>query len=298
MSNIAVIKKETIDIVEARISELQNTGGLHFPPNYSPQNALKSAWLIIQETQDKDHRPALEVCTRESVANALLDMVIQGLSPSKKQVYFIVRGKKLCADRSYFGTMAATKRLECVEEIFSQVVYEGDEFEFVIERSTKRITKHIQKLENIDISKLKAAYCTIIHDGGKEYSDVMTIAQIRKSWERGATKGQSSAHKDQPDQMAMRTVINRTCKAFFNTSDDSDLLIEAFNNTAGGDYDKEEEVATVIMENANGEVIDIVEPVVTKAESKKQQPVKEKETPKVQEQPPEQLFQEDGGPGF
>ena len=31
--------------------------------------------------------------------------------------------------------------------------------------------------------------------------------------------------------MAKRTVINRACKMFFNTSDDSDHLIEAFNAT-------------------------------------------------------------------
>ena len=36
--------------------------------------------------------------------------------------------------------------------------------------------------------------------------------------------------------MAKRTIINRACKMYFNTSDDSDMLIEAFNET-GEQYD-------------------------------------------------------------
>ena len=42
--------------------------------------------------------------------------------------------------------------------------------------------------------------------------------------------------------MAKRTVINRACKMFFNTSDDSDMMIEAFNAT-GDQYDNSTESA-------------------------------------------------------
>ena len=95
MSNQLAVRKETIDIVTARVREFQNKGELYFPSNYVPENALKSAWLTIQETEDKNRKPALEVCTKESIANALLSMVIQGLNPDKKQCYFIVYGNKL-----------------------------------------------------------------------------------------------------------------------------------------------------------------------------------------------------------
>ena len=251
-NEITVQKNEIIDNVISKVAELQQAGEIHFPASYSPQNALKSAWLMLQTVEDKEHRPALSVCTKESIANSLFNTVIQGLSPAKKQIYYIVYGSQLTAMRSYFGTIAVTKRIPGVKDVFAQVVYDGDIFEYTILQGTKHIIKHEQSVDNIDIGKIKAAYCTIFTEGG-EYTEIMSIAQIHKSWERGPTKGTSSAHKDQPDQMAMRTVINRACKAFANTSDDSDLVIGAFNETSGHEPDVEEE----IKENANQEIIDV-----------------------------------------
>ena len=260
---VQVVKKDVIETVEARVKEFQQSGEVNFPPTYSPSNALKSAWLILQETQDKTGAPALSVCTRESVANALLNVVIQGLSPSKKQVYFIVRGKKLCAERSYFGTMAVTKRLNNVEDIFAQVIFKDDDFVYTIDRGSKKIIKHEQKLGNIDTKNIVGAYCTIYYRSLdaegiaqiSEYTEIMSKAQIDTAWSKSATKG--GVHAEFPEEMAKRTVINRTCKMFVNTSDDSDVLVEAFNNSSGGDFDKVSEVADEIEDNANQEFIDI-----------------------------------------
>jgi recombination protein RecT len=120
MSNqnqLAMVKKDTVDIVAAKVKQFQENGELHFPANYSPENAMKSAWLILQTIKDRNQKPALEVCTRDSVANALLDMVVQGLNPAKKQCYFIVYGNQLVCQRSYFGTMAVTKRVTGAKDI-------------------------------------------------------------------------------------------------------------------------------------------------------------------------------------
>ena len=62
--------------------------------------------------------------------------------------------------------------------------------------------------------------------------------------------------------MAKKTVINRACKNFVCTSDDSDLLIESLMRT--NEYKQEdiiesthEKVQEEIKENANTEVIDV-----------------------------------------
>ena len=39
--------------------------------------------------------------------------------------------------------------------------------------------------------------------------------------------------------MAKRTVLNRAAKMFINTSDDSDLLTGAINDTTSNEYDDE-----------------------------------------------------------
>lgn len=220
-------KPNVVVQTQAMINGFLNKGTLALPGDYSPENALKSAWLILQTVQDRDKRPALEVCTEASIINALLDMVIQGLNPAKKQCYFIVYGKSLTCQRSYFGDQALAQRVDPGIEIFSGVVYEGDEFSIEIARGRKSVS-HKQKLENIDNDKIVAAYCGIVDANGEELgTEVMTWEQITQSWGMSKTynPGQGT-HGDFPDQMALRTVIRRRCKPIINKSNDA-LLREA-----------------------------------------------------------------------
>lgn len=56
---------------------LESQGNLELPNDYSPSNAMKQAWLQISQ----DNK--LMSCNDTSKANALLDMVTQGLNPAK-----------------------------------------------------------------------------------------------------------------------------------------------------------------------------------------------------------------------
>ena len=54
MSNELVKQEKTIvDSVQKRIAEMQNSGSIELPNNYSVGNALKSAYLILQETSTR-----------------------------------------------------------------------------------------------------------------------------------------------------------------------------------------------------------------------------------------------------
>jgi len=225
--NQQVVKFENISAqVLARIQSYQEDGTLVLPENYAVANHLKSAWLILQETKDKSEKPALIVCSKESIANALLDMVLQGLAVSKKQGYFIVFGTKLLFMRSYFGSVALAKRVKpSIGEPIANVIYEGDDFVYTIDPKTglTTIVKHEQKIENINLTKIKGAYC-IVSDGEKTQVTIMTMEQIRNSWNQGAAKGNSGAHKNFTDEMAKKTVISRACKLIINSSDDGWLF--------------------------------------------------------------------------
>lgn len=240
---IDVKRKDIPVMVHNQLDKLVAEGNLSFPAGYNASNAIQNAWMIIQDTKDRDNRPALDVCTVGSVMKAMLDTVIMGLNPAKKQVYYIVYGNKLEAQRSYFGTMAATKRVAGVADIWADVVYEKDTFKIGKKRGGWVIQGHESSFENIDPEKIVAAYCTIEMEDGREYTEVMNMAQIQKSWAKSRNPKQN-VHKEFPDQMAKRTVINRACKMFFNTSDDSDLIIDAFNDT-GDIYDNEENIPDV-----------------------------------------------------
>jgi recombination protein RecT len=263
MSNqLALVKKDVVDVVATKVREFQERGEIHFPANYSPENAMKSAWLILQNTYDRNKRPALEVCTRDSIANALLDMVVQGLNPAKKQGYFIVYGNQLVFQRSYFGTMAVTKRVTGAKEINANVIYEGDEVDYEIINGRITNLSHKQKFGNINKDKIIGAYATIVLPDGDVYYELMTIDEIRKAWSKSqmwgkdqTTEKQGSTHDEFRQEMAKKTVINRACKKFMNSSDDSSLIIKHFNRQ--DEIIEEAQVQAEIEENANKEVIDI-----------------------------------------
>ena len=129
-----------------------------FEKDYNYINAIKASMLALQETVDKNKRPALEVCTPVSIQTALFEMVTKSLDVSKKQAYF-VRGDKLCLHVSYFGHILQVKRLFPNWSPVAHVIREGDEFVYTIDPQTAKmkLVKHEQKLENID-NDFKGAY--------------------------------------------------------------------------------------------------------------------------------------------
>ena len=288
-NELALIKKDVVDVVSNKVQEFVARGELHLPPNYSVENAMKSAWLILQNTFDKDKRPVLQVCTKDSIANSLLDMAVQGLNPAKKQGYFIAYGKQLVFQRSYFGTMAVTKRVTGAKDIFAEVVYKGDEFEYTIHRGNKVITKHVQRIENVDPNNIVAAYCTIIFDDDRQFTDIMTWQEIQKAWSKSKMnpEKEGSTHKEFAQEMARKTVINRACKRYLNSSDDGSLLMYHVNRA--DEVAAEAEVEAEIEENANQELIDIEYEVADEepeaAEEAAEEPKEDKPAEKPKQEP-------------
>jgi recombination protein RecT len=198
---------------------------------------------------DKDKRLALSVCTEDSVKQALLDMLQQGLSPAKKQCYFIVFGNKLTMLTSYFGEVAKAKAADpSIADIFAEVVYIKDAFKYGIKRGYKQVIEHLQEPENIDLKQIKGAYATIVYHDGTERSDYMTLEQIHNSWARGQTKGASDAHKLAPEEMCKKSVLRRLCKMVYNTSDDFEIITQR------------DQIEQDIDEQENSQTIDITPP--------------------------------------
>ncbi len=227
-------QKQITSSVAARIGEMQNEG-LMIAPNYSVSNALSSAYYALKNSNSGN---LLQQCTQDSVYNALLEMVTQGLSPAKKQCYFIKYGSDVQLRMSYFGTIKVTKDLQEVKDVTANVVYEGDTLDVAVENGRKKLVKHETDWRNAD-NPIIAAYCIITRTDGEEFFEVMTKKQIDKSWSKAKTK---NVQIDFPDQMAMRTVINRAAKMFINISNDSDLFAGAINNTIADEYDNERQV--------------------------------------------------------
>lgn len=206
-----------------RVTGWQETGEVVLPKGYHVGNAIKLAWLYLQTVENLQHQKAIDYCTKDSICNALLNMVINGEYP-QKHCYFIMYGNRLEWQERYLGKLMRAKRDTEIEKVNAQVIYEGDEFVYTIdENGEKQLVKHVPNLANIDNTKILAAYAVVINKDGTRHIEVMTKTQIQKAWEQGAMKGNSGAHKNFTDQMCMKTVIQRACKiALDSTADPGD----------------------------------------------------------------------------
>lgn len=232
------------DLVLDRVKQMQDTQDLSLPKNYNASNALNAAFLELQKVQDRNHRPALEVCSHDSIVKSLLDMTLQGLSPAKDQCYFIVYGNELQMQRSYFGTVAAVKRLDGVKKVRAEVVHEDDVFAIGANEDMELIVKQfIPKFENQD-KPIIGAFAMIKTDEGADFT-VMTKKEIDQSWAQTRQKN-NKVQQNFSQEMAKRTVLNRAAKMFINTSDDSDLLTGAINDTTSNEYDNERRDVTPV----------------------------------------------------
>lgn len=225
---LAIKEKNVSDQVLKRVHELESANQLRIPKDYSAENAIRGAWLILQDQETKDNKPVLEVCTDNSIANSLFEMVVKGLSPIKKQCYFIPYGKKLNFQEDYTGKVALAKRYGGLKHITANVIYEKDTFKYTIDPETgrKKVVEHTQELGNIDINKIRGAYATLILEDDVVDTEIMSIQQIRQAWLMGNAKGNSKAHNNFTDRMARKTVISRACDALVRSSDDKPLFYE------------------------------------------------------------------------
>ncbi|MBU8357110.1 recombinase RecT, partial [Staphylococcus aureus] len=262
------------DNVLSRVKTLEAQGDLQFPANYSPENAMKSAMLQLQELKGskKDgYKPALEFATSTSIANALLDMVTQGLNPAKNQCYFIPYGNKMQLQRSYHGNVMMLKRDAGAQDVVAQVIYKGDTFKQEMgETGRIKAIKHEQDFFNIDKENIIGAYCTIVfNDGRDNYIEVMTIEQIKQAWMQSSmikdekALQNSKTHNNFKEEMAKKTVINRAAKRYINTSTDSNIFKYAQESEQ---RQRKEVLDAEVEENANQEQLDFEQPVLEEAQ--------------------------------
>lgn len=241
-------QKQITSPVATRIQEMKKEG-LMIAQNYSVSNALSSAYYALKNSSSGN---LLQQCTQDSVYNALLDMVTQGLSPAKTQCYFIPYGNVVKLTRSYFGTMKVVKQLPEVKDIYAQIIFKGDEFEAENVDGRWKFVSHKSNWKNQD-NPIEGAYCVIEKTDGEKILTIMTKKEIDKSWAQAKTK---NVQNNFPQEMAKRTVINRAAKQFFNTSDDNDLFIDAVNRTTANEYDNERQVKEAEPVREEAETLD------------------------------------------
>jgi len=294
------ITQAGLDYIVNQLDE-RKSNGLYFPDNYSIQNAMQSAFLMLQEAEDKNGNPLLSVCTQTSVVQSLMQMATQGLNPVKKQCYFVAYGNKCKLVPSYFGMLAILNRVKNLErQPVANVVREGDIFEYGynIDTLDLNIYKHETKIENLD-KPVIATYAVITTDK-ERIVEIMSRDQLEKSWAQGqawksAVKGkyESKTHANFSEEMAKKTVLNRASKKLINATDDSSIMsddaVGAFNETDENDtldvvaeqFDEDVKQANSIPFHPNQIEEKPIGKQLDKPQAKEKEPVKQKKSDPV-----------------
>ena len=150
-----------------------------------------------------------------------------------------------------------------IVDIYAQTVYADDDFEYEIHHGKEVVTKHVQKLQNIQADKIIGAYATIVYKDGRELSTVMTFDQIKQAWKQSQMKPvddkgnikAGSTHDKFTADMCEKTAISKACKYVINSSSDKSI-VGRFAREMDAEL-KEAEIDQEITDNANQEFIDI-----------------------------------------
>ena len=290
MSKDLVVIEKTRKNALTEVKQAYTDGSLLRWQNYSPEQALTYAILQIKDMTVKDkitkrERPISEVCTSDSIKQALVDMMAQGLDAGKGQCYFIPKKGKLLMMRDYLGSIALIKRLnKKIADVNYAVVYKDDEFSYELEFGNPINVVHKQSLANIKNDSIVGAYAVAIDQNGKALRTVVkSWTEIQAAW--GQSPQQifddngniiSKTHSRFTSEMAKRTVINALCKHYIRTADDYELLHESFNRSEIITQTEEVEAEKEELAN-NGDIVDIEETIEEAGEEVKEEVVVEQD---------------------
>lgn len=283
------------------LSDIQK-GAIKAIPGYNVQTEVYSALMKIAQTKDRNGKPALDVCTKDSICVALKDLVILGLSITKDQGYFIVYGNQLYLQKSYFGNQYVFSRFFPNLKPTVNVAFEGDDISYMHDDiyDFDYIKVNKAEIENRN-NPIRCAYGSIVDITKEKKVDgcVMSWKEIEACWAHGKS---TNVQKEFPQEMAKRTLLNRMLKNYIKSStNQDDAVVRAYLRTTENEFENEpmptdtadSSVDKMIRQKSKG--AEGLNKILKKAETPKEEPKKESSvngnTPK---QPVDEIETESG----
>ena len=229
--------------------------GMVLPEGFNPTNSLKKARMMLNDMKVQG-KPVLEVCTKESVIQCLIDSCCKGLDYSEMQVYFIPRTNIMTNLESVYGRIARAKRASRYYKPIVQYVHEGDDFQIGVDVTNGKtiIKKHETSLDNLD-KPIVAAYTFVTDDNNDTEVFIMTKREWLTSWKKSSNGG--AVAKEFERDMIFRTIIKKSTKSLVNAN------IKAIGGLPISDDDDDVPLAgdapTVVESTTNPSVTDFVE---------------------------------------
>lgn len=199
------------------------------------QNIISMA-LKLSEIKDKAGRPAVEICTKESIMQVAQEVIVKKLDLMKNQGALIVRGNKLMLQPQYQGNVARALELNPFLSHFNFVpIYKNDKVEMEIGKDgSYGVKNHTTCFNNIGNNNIVGGYVRAIKKDGSVYmTEVMTMEQIKIAWSKSSNSS-LSVHKEFPIKMVRKTILNSLCSWLINTTGEQENIEFEYVSNEGG----------------------------------------------------------------
>jgi recombination protein RecT len=210
MSKKQLTLKDQFSAIKPRFIDLTN-----------PETYEKEVSFALQHI---NKNPALKKASTESKLEAVMNVAQVGLTlnPVLKLAYLVPRSEyngsqwitKACLEPSYQGLCKLITDTGSAKQIYSQLIYEGDEFEIILGTSPEVI--HKPRFKSKDII---GAYMVAILTDGLKHVEFMTLEDLNEIRERSESykafkskKIKSCVWSSDFGEMARKTVIRRGVK--------------------------------------------------------------------------------------
>lgn len=191
---------------------------------FNAKQAIISMALKLKETKDKAGRPAIDVCSRESIMTVAQEVLVKKLDIMKSQAALVVRGDKLMLQPEYFGNVKRSLELNPFLAYFTfAIVYKDDKVDLEVgEDGGYRIKSHKTSIANIGKDKVVACYANAVKKDGTIYAtELMTMDEIKMAWSQSSNSS-LSVHSKFWKKMCRKTVLNSLCTWLINTTGETE----------------------------------------------------------------------------
>ena len=179
-----------------------------------PEVILDQIHHQLKHSKNKDK---LAACKASTIAAAIKYCCQMGLEPGwgngTPDVYLIVYGTDCTTQLSYAGELKLAKREGKFKNLYSDIVYSGDEFTAWNDMEGQHFEHKKKGFENRTDENIVGVYAAALTNEGDPYLEIMTVEQVDQL-EKKTRKGsnQSPAWRDWWTQMARKTVLRRVIK--------------------------------------------------------------------------------------
>ena len=153
--------------------------------------------------------PKLGLCDPYSMMHAVMTCAQLGLEPSKTlgRVHLIPFGREVQCIIGYQGLVELARRSGEIAELYSEVVYENDDFTY-----SMGLNKTLEHTPNLNGNRgdFKCVYAVAKYKDGGNHIVVMSVEEVEKI--KNGTKYKNAVWDSHYDEMAKKTAIRRLAK--------------------------------------------------------------------------------------